>query len=206
MSEPAVDLSEVLDALPSLVVVVDSTEQVRYANAAVSDWLGTTAAAAPGLSARQLMGEQSYEVASDRIRAALRGERQTFERAIDVPDGPVAHTLTEYLPRWRAGHLDGFIVLVTDITRRVIAEHAHAAGQERIAELRDRSRAAAGHTDQVLQELFAIGLHLERVRRLEGYGSVEADRVLTALASTIETLRSATKALANDLPERSDDA
>jgi hypothetical protein len=123
----------------------------------------------------------------------------SFERAMAQPGHTVVYALTEYVPHWRGQEPDGFTVLITDVTRQVMAEAAHAEGQRVVDELMLRGQAVAGRTDDVLQELFAISLHLERMRRYPESEWVGAEEVIESVSNTIETLRATIKQLSADL-------
>lgn len=185
------DLSELLDALPSLVAFVGPDERNHYANRASRTWLGREPDEVLGLTVRELLGDEAYAVAARHVEAALRGRRQSFERTVVRPGGEVVVALTVYVPRMRDGAPDGFTVLVTDVTRQVVAEDAHAA-------LLTQTRRAADQADDVLQELFAISLHLERMRRLADEWRPDADVAIDALLGSIEQLRATVKQLVSD--------
>jgi nitroimidazol reductase NimA-like FMN-containing flavoprotein (pyridoxamine 5'-phosphate oxidase superfamily) len=108
------------------------------------------------------------------------------------------HTLTDYLPRFRHGRPDGFVGVMTDVTRQTRAERAHAAEKGRLDELRQRTRAAAGMSDDVLQELFAIGLHLERMRRFRDEELEEAGPVVEILSRSVDRLRESIRQLVGE--------
>jgi PAS domain S-box-containing protein len=189
------ELMEILDALPSLVVVVDADERNLYANLAAQAWLGHAPDPLLGKPLRGVLDEDAYAAVASHVRAALAGVRQTFERAMQRPDGTVVYTLTDYVPRIRAGRPDGFIGLVTDVTRQVTAELAHAAGQERVEELLELNSAAAGVSDDVLQELFTISLHLERMQRFPDRDLGHAGPLVEVLSRSIDRLRESIKLL-----------
>jgi hypothetical protein len=139
---------------------------------------------------RELLGEEGYRAAQSQIEAALRGERQEFERVLLTADGQIRHAVTAYVPRLRDGCPDGFFVLTTDTTSRVLEEREHTAATVRSAQLEQRSSEAARASDDVLQQLYGIGLHLERLQRHPERFPDEAGPVLESLQTTIDGLRS----------------
>jgi len=195
-------LAELLEALPSLVAFVDRDERTRYVNRAVRVWIGREPEDCVGMTLREFLGDDAYALVRDHVAAASAGRRQSFRRATVLPGGEVVHALTEYVPRWREGRPDGFTVLVTDVTGQERAELALAEDQLLVRELRSRSRTAATLTDDVLQELFAISLHLERLRRFPEEAWTVADKAIGSLSGTIETLRSTVKHLVADVERR----
>ncbi len=191
----AEDLGEVLDALPSLVAYVDAAGAVRYANAASRAWLDRWPAEVLGHPVEQLLEEVGCSTTHERLLAALGGKTQRFERSLPLPDGRVRHALIELVPRCREDRSDGCYVLVTDITRRVEAEAGHAASVVRSALLTERNVRAAGASDSALQELFAIGLQLDRMVRHPESATAEAAPILEHLARTVDALRGSVRHL-----------
>jgi len=184
------DLRELLDALPSLVAYMDSAGFNRYVNAAAARWLGKPVDQVVGTHLREMLGEEGYRAAEAQIDAAAQGERQEFERALLTAEGRVTHAVTTYLPRLREGRPDGFFVLTCDVTSRVRDESEHLEATVRRAELEQRTSEAAAVSDDVLQQLYAIGLHLDVLQRHpERWQDVEVEPVLNSLQDTITGLR-----------------
>lgn len=114
------DLQSILDAMPSMVGYWDKNLICRFANHAYLHWFGIDPARMPGMKIQQLMGGSLYERNKPFIEGALRGEPQTFERTIPAPDGSrVRHSLAHYLPDVVEGAVEGFYVLVHDVTEQV---------------------------------------------------------------------------------------
>jgi PAS domain S-box-containing protein len=192
----AEDLAAVLDALPSLVTYVDSAGINRYANAAAAHWLRRPLDTIVGAHLRDLLTEEGYVAVAAQIEGALRGEAQEFLRAMPTGTGKVAYALTEYLPVQRDGRNDGFIAMLTDVTARILAEREHEHESVRSAELEQRNAEAVQASDDVLQQLYAIGLHLDRMSRHPDQLQGEAEPVLLSLQGTVDRLRgSITKVL-----------
>jgi PAS domain S-box-containing protein len=186
----ALDLAEVLDALPSLVGYVDRHGVNRYSNAAVSHWLRRAPEDVEGASVRELLGEEGYLSVASRIEAAQQGKRQEFMRVLPTADGSITYAQTVYVPRFTDGRPDGFYAMSTDVTARVLAERAHVHEAVRSAELAHRTQRAAALSDDVLQQLYAVGLHLDRLARHPELLPEVAGPVLLSLQDTITQLRS----------------
>ncbi|CAI9407703.1 PAS domain-containing protein [Nocardioides sp. T2.26MG-1] len=191
----AQDLGEVLDALPSLVAYVDGAAVLRYTNEASRTWLDRAPAEVVGRPVEELLDEAGCATTHDRLVAALGGRTQRFERALPDRGGRARHALVEMVPRTRGDHGDGCYVLVTDITRRVEAEAGHAASVVRSALLTERNVRAAGASDSAMQELFAIGLQLDRMVRHPETATAEAAPILEHLARTVDALRGSVRHL-----------
>lgn len=190
----AQDLGEVLDALPSLVAYVDAAGVLGYANAATRTWLGREPAEVVGRLVEELLDEAGCPSSHDRLLAALAGRTQRFERTLAVRGARPRHALIEMVPRLRDGD-GGCHVLVTDITRRVEAEAGHAASVVRSALLTERNARAAGAGDSAMQELFAIGLQMDRMVRHPETATAEAAPILEHLARTVDALRTSVRHL-----------
>jgi PAS domain S-box-containing protein len=125
-------LQSVLDSIPSLIAYWDRDLKNRFANDAYQAWLGVDPKQMPGKHLRQVIGEALYSLNLPYIEGVLRGEKQTFERAVPSPDGShVRHSLAEYIPDIVDGEVLGFHVVVTDITPSKTAEQALQASEER---------------------------------------------------------------------------
>ncbi len=110
-------LQTVLDAVPSMIGYWDQDLTCRFANRAYSRWFGVDTTALPGRSMRELQGDALFESNRPHIEAALRGESQTFESAIPKPDGSgLRHSLAHYLPDPVDGAVQGFFVLIHDVS------------------------------------------------------------------------------------------
>ncbi|HYG23603.1 MAG TPA: ATP-binding protein [Verrucomicrobiae bacterium] len=116
-------LYDVLEALPVLVAHVDSGERYIYNNAAFDRWYGLKPGELRGQSMRQFLDCDSYERAKPHIDAALRGVRQEFEAEIRQPDGSQHCMHVQYVPRNEGNELDGFYVLMNDVTLQRDTQH-----------------------------------------------------------------------------------
>jgi PAS domain S-box-containing protein len=111
------DLQAVLDAVPSMIGYWDRDLRNRFANHAYHTWFGVEPGAMAGRHIRDFLGETLFEKNRLFMEAALRGEPQTFERAIPLPDGGgLRHSLAHYLPDVVDGAVQGFYVLVHDVS------------------------------------------------------------------------------------------
>ncbi|AEG01372.1 PAS domain S-box protein [Methylomonas methanica] len=122
------DLQTVLDAVPSMIGYWDSNLINLFANQAYFHWFGLKPEQIKGMSIRELMGAEIYELNRPYIEAALKGEAQIFERAFPNPDGSgLRYSLTRYLPDRVDGQIRGFYVIAHDVSeiaesRRQLAE------------------------------------------------------------------------------------
>ncbi len=156
------ELRTVTDALPVLIAVIDADERYRFINATYERWFGLSREAVVGRHIRDLLGDEAYAVRRDRIQAALRGEPQHFEAFTPSRDGKRLETELRYIPqRAEDGSVEGFIVLVTDVTER----NATAAELRRFNEALE-SRVAASTAER--DRLWRLTTDLMVVARSDG--------------------------------------
>ena len=125
------DLQAILDNMPAMIGYWDRNLRNRFGNRAYRDWFGVDPARMAGMHIREVLGEQRFAVNLPYIEKALLGEFQSFERAIETPDGSdVRYSQAYYIPDRRGGEVQGFYVLVTDITGIKRAERAAEAANQ----------------------------------------------------------------------------
>ncbi|MCK6427199.1 MAG: CHASE domain-containing protein [Burkholderiaceae bacterium] len=154
------DLQTLLDAVPSMIGYWDRHLVNRFANRAYQDWFGRRGSSLAGRHMQEVLGPQLFELNRPHIEAVLRGEARTFERSIPRPgQHGWRHALAHYLPDRVDGEVQGFYVLVHDVTELT-------ESRQRLAE----------------SEAF-----LERAGRLAGVGGWRLDLATDRLTWTRET-------------------
>ncbi|HEX8477312.1 MAG TPA: PAS domain S-box protein [Telluria sp.] len=121
------DLRTIFDAVPSMIAYFDSRQYNRFANRAYGDWFGAAPAALAGQSMQDVLGAALYQRNERYIDGVLRGEPQAFERVAAGHDGVVRHYLAKYLPDISAGKVQGFYVVIHDVTEVVESRQALAS-------------------------------------------------------------------------------
>lgn len=115
----------VTNAVPGMIGYWDTRMQCQFANNAYLDWFGRPPQQMIGLSITTFLGERLFEQNLPYIQGALAGTPQEFQLAIVKRDGTVGQVLANYIPDTNPnGQVQGFFVLVTDITRLKEAESA----------------------------------------------------------------------------------
>jgi diguanylate cyclase (GGDEF)-like protein/PAS domain S-box-containing protein len=118
-------LQRIADHIPALIGYWNTELRCQFANDAYREYSGLTPEQMLGRHFREVLGEELYERNSPRALAALRGEPQKFQRRAKGADGKVRYTEGQYLPdRDESGAIQGFFVLVTDITELTEAKGA----------------------------------------------------------------------------------
>jgi PAS domain S-box-containing protein len=128
------ELRLVIDAVPSMLAYWNPDMRCRFANLAYQTWFGVEPGALIGKHISELLGPKLYALNQPHLMAALRGQGQTFERALPGPDGVTRHGLAHYLPHVIDGVVAGLLVEVTDVTpvkQATAALQAEAAERER---------------------------------------------------------------------------
>ena len=116
-------LREIADSMPGMVGYWDRDLCCRFANQAYREWFGKRPDEVVGHSMEHLMGKELLALNAPYVRAALAGERQSFERTLTKADGSLGFTLANYIPdRKSDGRVAGFFVQVTDVTPLKAAE------------------------------------------------------------------------------------
>jgi len=109
-------LRRVIDNIPGMLAYWDRNLFCRFANRAYEAWFGVSPEELIGKHVRELLGPL-YELNLPYIEGALRGEAQEFEREIPDPQGgPPRHSLASYVPDVVDGVVQGFFVLVSDVS------------------------------------------------------------------------------------------
>jgi hypothetical protein len=105
----------VVNHISAMVAYWDCDQICRFSNDAYREWYGRSPEAMVGMSASELLGPL-YEKNLPHILAALRGEKQIFERPIPLPGGEIRESITTYTPDVVDGVVRGFSVHVADVT------------------------------------------------------------------------------------------
>ncbi|GAB3667507.1 hypothetical protein GCM10027596_36640 [Nocardioides korecus] len=118
-----------IDTLPALVALWDRDQRNVMANAAYEEWFGLAPADLKWMHLREVLGASLYALNRPHAEAALRGEQQVFDRTVVTVSGDTRHTQAHYVPHVTADGVQGFYVMVTDISAKVEAERDLLATQ-----------------------------------------------------------------------------
>ncbi|MBC7993915.1 MAG: PAS domain-containing protein [Rhizobacter sp.] len=130
-------LKAVTDNLPVLIAYVDRNQVYRFVNAHFKNVFGAEPETFLGKTLAEVLGPKAYAERKREVDGVLQGERRTFERHL-TEHGQDAHQLVDYLPdRDSTGAIDGFYMLVIDITARKKAELAQARSERLLRMIAD---------------------------------------------------------------------
>jgi PAS domain S-box-containing protein len=114
------ELRIITDALPALISYTDAQERLRFINAEYQRWFARPLDSMLGLRMDELWSRfQTHPADEESFRkAALHGQRVSFETQLRHSDGSLRSTNITYVPRFRADGRtpDGFFALITDLS------------------------------------------------------------------------------------------
>ncbi|MCB5275036.1 Diguanylate cyclase YdeH [Arthrobacter sp. SO5] len=172
LPELPAQIQAVLNGIPAMVGYWDKDLRNRLSNDAYGEWFKADARQMHGLHIRDLLGEELFAENYQYIEKVLAGEPQIFGGTLVDADGKTRYTQASYVPDLQGGEIQGFFVLVTDITERVLSERRQQRDVDRYRAL---ARSVPGVFvllfDSELRYLIAEGQELETF----GYRSDEME-------------------------------
>jgi len=192
----------ITDHLPAMVAYWDSDLRCQFANAQYVEWFGRGSDQMIGITMPELLGPELFARNEPFIRAAMKGERQAFERTLVKPSGDVGHTWAQYIPDVDdAGGVKGMYVLVTDVTALQQAQEDLKAANELLRQARDQADAA----NRAKSDFLAMMSHEIRtpMHGIMGMNSLllasDLNEKQAGCARAIETSAEALMSIINDL-------
>ena len=161
------ELTAVLDNMPAVIGYVGKDFRIRFANKKYREWYRKAPDQIAGVHVRKMIGEDHFRENLPYMEAALRGVPQQFER----PQSAHRYVVASYIPDIQNDVVDGFFVLVMDITERKLSEDKLRAS--RVFE--DRAGRIAGIGSWELDLASKVVTFSEETRRIYG---VAADQDL----------------------------
>ncbi len=117
------ELRLIVDAIPGLIAYMSPDETYRHVNRAYEDWFGRSAAELVGKRLSDVLGSQAYETVRPHVKAALAGQRVSFEAEVPFALGGARWVRATYVPDCNAdGEVQGYVSLVLDVTEAKLAE------------------------------------------------------------------------------------
>ncbi len=130
-------LDKIVANIPNMVGYWTKDLHCTFANKGYLTWFGRTNQQMLGIRMEDLLGAELFKKNERYIRAVLRGEDQQFERTLIKANGQVGHTWAQYIAHKVDGQVQGFFVLVTDITEVKQAQDALRASEQQFHSLID---------------------------------------------------------------------
>jgi PAS domain S-box-containing protein len=127
---------------PGRVAYWDTQMRCVYVNDVYCEWFGLRREQLIGRKLSEIFDTAFVEQRMDRVRRALDGEPQQFERDEVNADGRAATTWVHYIPDGPPGAVRGLFVLATDITAMKQAEQQQRRQMSELAAAREAAESA----------------------------------------------------------------
>ncbi|MDA7088586.1 EAL domain-containing protein [Pseudomonas sp. SA3-5] len=126
------NLQDVIHNLPAFIGYWGADSCSVFCNDTRGQWFGLTADAMHGQHLRRVMGEGNFLAVEPYLAAVQAGSSPSFDIKLRRRDGDVQYGQVTLVSRQADGRCVGFLMLITDITARKIAESALHDEKERI--------------------------------------------------------------------------
>ena len=141
-------LRAIADNMPALITQFDADERYTFVNAYIESALGIRPDAMTGKSMREVCGGELYAEFAPHTRAALQGEKTTFESQLVVA-GALRHYQSSYIPDVDDdGKVRGFYGISFDITERKESQMRQAASERRLRTITDNLPVVIAYIDR----------------------------------------------------------
>ena len=133
-------LRTITDSLPAVISYITKDEYYEFVNKTFEDWYKVPRSKIIGKSIQEMIGDENYKQLKPYINLVLSGETVTFEQESTVSYVP-RFTLTTFTPGFKGTKVDGFYVMVSDISsRKLYEEHiTHLAHHDTLTGLANRA-------------------------------------------------------------------
>ncbi len=191
----------VTDAIPSMIGYWDRDLHCRFANKAYEKWFDVHVETIIGMHIKDVLGERLFQLNHARMQGALTGEMQVFQREGLRSNGEMGYMSAKYIPDFSEGTVNGFFVLVEDITDIKIAENslmllnAQLAAQVSVA-----TKASAAKSDFLANMSHEIRTPLGAISGMAKL--IAREPLIASQADRMKKLQSATRhlsAVINDI-------
>lgn len=184
-------LRTIADNLPALIAYVDKNRRYRFTNVHYEKLFERDGAKVMGSHVSDVFGGEYYAFTSDRIDAALRGERVCFEREGTDHAGHKRHWRVEYIADRQDGEVAGFYSMVLDITEskelenrlRTLARIDSLTGLANRSYFNEKLAQALAEVDGMGLQLAVLFLDIDRFKAFnDNFGHQGGDTVLREFA------------------------
>jgi PAS domain S-box-containing protein len=112
-------LALITDNLPPLIAYIDREFRYRLNNRAYEEWFGLSREEITGKTVEEVLGPDAWNALKPHMEGALAGRKEVFESHINYRTAGMRWVQAQYVPQFAAdGHVEGFAVLVEDISKR----------------------------------------------------------------------------------------
>ena len=121
----------ITDSLPALIAYFDEHKAYRYINRGYVEWFGLDPARLDAISAREYLGDTTYEAIRPNVARAFAGEPVSFEYDAHCVDGRVRSARTTLIPEKAPdGRVIGCFELTFDVSELRRAQELLAQSQK----------------------------------------------------------------------------
>jgi PAS domain S-box-containing protein len=166
-------LAHLADALPALIAFVDSDNRYQYVNREYERWFKASRETFLGRTLREVMSTEMYASMAPYVGQAQAGIAVRFHDNFKYPSG-ARDVDVQYLPIRSGAELEGFAVLVQDVT-----------SETRIRALEHEQLEAERRATRRLESLLALAGKLAAVSRPEEIARVVVDEGVGALETAV---------------------
>jgi PAS domain S-box-containing protein len=128
--------------IPGMFGYWDRDLRCRFANESYARWFGRTPEQMMGHDALEVLGPERFAANLERSRQVLAGHSDVFELEAQSPTGAKLPALVHYMPNIVDGVVQGFFVLVTDVSQIKQAEQRLKTLNVELTQARDKAEAA----------------------------------------------------------------
>jgi two-component sensor histidine kinase/PAS domain-containing protein len=104
------------DHVPGVVAYWDKELHCRYASRRYAEWFGQEKDTMIGAELANVLGPRLFEMNQQYIAGVMRGESQVFERSLTNMARAPRHIIVQYIPDKVGEQVEGFFVLLTDVS------------------------------------------------------------------------------------------
>lgn len=129
-----------VDAVPAFVCYVDRSHRYRMCNQSYAARFGLKPNEVVGRTVAEVLGEAAWHKLRPDLEAALCGERREFEADLVYQNGAMRRHHVVYTPqRDAAGHVEGIVVVATDVTSQERTQSKLRETEARFSDMADHS-------------------------------------------------------------------
>lgn len=133
LQQSETELRLMTDTIPGMLAYVDAQQRYQFVNQRYADWFKTSRSDLIGKQVRDVLGEAAYSQVKGYIHRALQGESIRFEVELSLSRHQHRYVRSSYTPRFNSQRIEGFYVLVEDITEHKQVEIELRRSQRQLA-------------------------------------------------------------------------
>lgn len=182
-------LQNLVNNLPSMIGCWDKNLCNIFCNDAYYDFFQKTPGEIKGKHIRELLGEELFKKNYPYMERALKGEKVSFEREIPILGQEPRYTQAEYIPlKNEHGEIQGFYVLVTDITHlKQIEKEKEDLYQKLVqnSKMAVLGEMAGGIAHEINNPLSILSMNISILQAMTAEGKIEPEKY-TKILSTLQ--------------------